>query len=116
VIYISDHGESLGENGLFLHGTPYKLAPEQQTKVPLMMWFSDSFKQNNRIDEKCLQQNAKTVAYSHDNLFHSLLGLMNVSTSLYQPNLVILDLMLPGMSSIDICQQARKFIKDLSWY
>lgn len=87
VIYISDHGESLGENGLFLHGAPYKLAPEEQTKVPLMMWFSDSFAQGNGINQKCLQQNAKTVAYSHDNLFHSLLGLMNVSTSLYNKEL-----------------------------
>ncbi|WP_337241336.1 sulfatase-like hydrolase/transferase, partial [Vibrio cholerae] len=45
LIYVSDHGESLGESGMFLHGMPYGLAPDFQKRVPLIMWMSPSFKQ-----------------------------------------------------------------------
>lgn len=37
--YLSDHGESTGENGIYLHGTVYALAPSQQTHIPMFMWF-----------------------------------------------------------------------------
>jgi len=88
VIYISDHGESLGENGIYLHGLPYFLAPQEQIQVPLIMWFSESYQEAFDIDTECLRKNS-TKAYSHDNLFHSLLGLFNVSTSAYEENLDI---------------------------
>lgn len=88
IIYISDHGESLGENGIYLHGLPYFLAPQEQTKVPLIMWFSESYQEVFDIDTECLRKKS-TKAYSHDNLFHSLLGLFNVSTSAYEKNLDI---------------------------
>ncbi|HDY7745073.1 TPA: phosphoethanolamine--lipid A transferase [Vibrio vulnificus] len=88
LIYVSDHGESLGENGLFLHGMPYSLAPEYQTKVPLMLWMSPSFAQTKQINADCLKQQAKqTDTYSHDYIFHSLLGVMDVSTSEYDATL-----------------------------
>ncbi|TQP96464.1 sulfatase-like hydrolase/transferase, partial [Vibrio cholerae] len=85
-IYISDHGESLGENGLFLHGMPYSLAPEYQTRVPLLIWMSSGFSQSKGIDVECLRSNSE-LPYAHQNLFHSLLGVMDVSTKAYQANL-----------------------------
>ena len=50
LIYLSDHGESLGENGLYLHGAPYYIAPDEQKIVPMVMWFSEPFKKNYTID------------------------------------------------------------------
>ncbi len=86
--YVSDHGESLGESGLYLHGLPYSFAPIEQKHVPQVTWLSPAFKQRARLDSACLnaQQNK---AWSHDNLFHSLLGLADVQTSTYQPALDI---------------------------
>jgi lipid A ethanolaminephosphotransferase len=83
VIYLSDHGESLGENGLFLHGMPYSLAPDYQTHVPMVVWMSEGFKQAKALDVDCLGQEAITNNYSHDNLFHSLLGIMDITTEAY---------------------------------
>ncbi|MDQ7883484.1 phosphoethanolamine transferase [Atlantibacter hermannii] len=87
MIYVSDHGESLGEGGIYLHGTPYFMAPDEQTRVPLLMWFSPEFTRHSRLDPGCLRHNADTESYSHDNLYHSLLGLFNVQTQVYQPEL-----------------------------
>jgi lipid A ethanolaminephosphotransferase len=84
--YISDHGESLGERGLYLHGTPYLLAPDQQTHVPAMLWLSPDYAKRTQIDLACLQSKAGNK-YSHDNLFHSTLELLNIKTSLYQNEL-----------------------------
>lgn len=90
LLYLSDHGESLGEQGLYLHGLPYTLAPEQQTRVPLMLWLSASMTRQARLDRQCLQQQARQGHYSHDNLFDSVLGLMGVSTGVYRPELDML--------------------------
>lgn len=84
MIYVSDHGESLGEKGLYLHGVPYAIAPREQTQVPMVMWFSPGFARGNRLDLSCLQRRAARPA-SHDYLFSSLLGLMRVETSVYDP-------------------------------
>ncbi len=89
LVYVSDHGESLGENKLYLHGMPYLIAPEAQKHVPMLMWFSADYASANGLDLACVK--AKTAAdYSHDNLFHTLLGLTLVQTELYQPGLDIL--------------------------
>jgi len=88
-LYVSDHGESLGEYGLYLHGAPYFIAPEEQTKVPMLMWFSDSFISENNINVYKLKYNAKNQEYSHDNFFHSILGLMGVQTNVYDKKLDI---------------------------
>lgn len=80
LFYLSDHGESLGENGLYLHGTPYVVAPKEQTHVPWFMWASDDYFSNKGIDKSCLQQSALDDAVSHDNLFHTLLGFYGVDT------------------------------------
>ncbi|MEX3071302.1 phosphoethanolamine transferase [Vibrio alginolyticus] len=90
LIYISDHGESLGENGMFLHGMPYSLAPEYQKRVPFMTWMSPGFKQVKQVNSDCLKQEAQVVGkYSQDNVFHSLLGLMDVQTNAYDSSLDI---------------------------
>ncbi|MFC0308893.1 phosphoethanolamine transferase [Gallibacterium trehalosifermentans] len=92
VYYLSDHGESLGENGVYLHGTPYAIAPAQQTHIPMIMWFSDRFKENENIDFDCLRKNAAQQSYSQDNLYSTLFGLMdmNPNTSVYQEKLDII--------------------------
>ncbi|WP_425477260.1 phosphoethanolamine transferase [Stenotrophomonas humi] len=82
MIYLSDHGESLGEKGLYLHGMPYAIAPEEQTRVPMLMWFSPGFASDRGLDLQCLRRRASQRA-DHDNLFPSVLGLMQVSTSVY---------------------------------
>ena len=85
LVYVSDHGESLGENNLYLHGLPYPIAPDVQKRVPMVMWLSDGFRAAAGIDTACLKQRAAQPA-SHDNLFHTLLGLLDVQTRLYAPD------------------------------
>ena len=86
LIYVSDHGESLGENNLYLHGLPFAIAPDVQTRVPMMMWLSAGHAQAPAVDTECLKQRAARPA-SHDHLFHTVLGLLDVSTRLYEPEL-----------------------------
>ena len=85
LLYVSDHGESLGESGLYLHGTPYKLAPDQQTHIPMQLWMSPGFIAAKNINAACLQHNAVNRTYSHDNLFASVLGLWDITTGAYLP-------------------------------
>lgn len=89
MLYISDHGESLGENGLYLHGLPNLFAPDEQRHVPMIMWFSDSFDRDEINYEKLKQKSAEK--FSHDNLFHTILGLMEVKTSVYNKSMDIIE-------------------------
>lgn len=84
LVYVSDHGESLGEKGLYLHGVPYAIAPAEQTSVPMVMWFSQRFANARGLDTACLAQRARQRT-DHDVLFSSLLGLMQVKTKAYDP-------------------------------
>ncbi len=77
--YLSDHGESTGEHGLYLHGAPYSMAPTQQTHVPMLMWFSDAWKQQNTQQVSCLKGQTEQ-ARSQDHLFPSLLSLLDIKT------------------------------------
>lgn len=86
LLYISDHGESLGESGLYLHGLPYAMAPKEQTKIPMLMWVSDNYARDAELDLDCLREQAKLPA-SHDNLFHTVLGLSGVATKAYDATL-----------------------------
>jgi len=86
MVYVSDHGESLGENNLYLHGLPYALAPDTQTHVPMLSWLSDAMRQRLALRPECLQTQA-AVALRHDNLFHAMLGLLDVQTALYRKDL-----------------------------
>ncbi|MDD9173494.1 phosphoethanolamine--lipid A transferase [Aliivibrio sp. S2TY2] len=88
--YISDHGESLGENGLYLHGSPYMMAPKEQTHVPWYIWMSDDYANQKSIDKKSVINKAKNGVYSHDNLFHTILGLYGIETKVKDPKLDII--------------------------
>ncbi|MCW1717905.1 phosphoethanolamine--lipid A transferase [Pseudoalteromonas sp. A3] len=81
LLYVSDHGESLGEKGLYLHGFPYALAPTEQTHIPMIFW---SNKLTDSEFNRCVEmQHSKT--FSHDNIFDTLLGLTHVNSNQYQP-------------------------------
>ena len=84
MVYVSDHGESLGENNIYLHGLPYVIAPDAQKHVPWITWASEAYQRNKRLSMSCLRGVADT-RLSHDNYFHSVLGLMKVKSSYYDP-------------------------------
>lgn len=86
MIYMSDHGESLGENGIYLHGAPYAIAPREQTQVPFIAWFSQPYQAEMGVDTACLARDTAKPK-SHDNLFHTVLGMMNVETGVYKQDL-----------------------------
>lgn len=95
LMYLSDHGESLGEKGLYLHGMPYRMAPREQTHVPMLAWLSKPMQQQRGWRMACLQDQADKP-WSHDNLFHSMLDLSQVSTGLAKPELNIFAACAPG--------------------
>lgn len=84
LIYLSDHGESLGEKGLYLHGLPHAIAPKEQTEVPFLMWFSPEYRAAYPLDAECL---VNQKDYRHAHLFHSLAGLFGVEMSEYDQEL-----------------------------
>jgi lipid A ethanolaminephosphotransferase len=86
MLYVSDHGESLGENGLYLHGMPYAIAPDVQKNVPFVMWLSPAFRRDFGIRQDCMRSHSSQPA-SHDSLFHSLLGVLDVQTKAYEAQL-----------------------------
>jgi lipid A ethanolaminephosphotransferase len=88
LVYVSDHGESLGERGLFLHGFPYAIAPGEQTRVPMVLWASSGFTRSVGLSEECFQalgERLASIQVTHDHLFHTLLGFFDVTTALYEP-------------------------------
>lgn len=87
LIYMSDHGESLGENGIYLHGIPYAIAPKEQKHIASLMWFGE--KQSKNYDINRLLSH-KDEYFSHDNLFHTILGIFGVKTQIYNKELDIL--------------------------
>lgn len=86
MLYLSDHGESLGEHGIYLHGLPYAFAPKEQTRVPMEFWASEKFLAEHHIHKTTLLAR-RNEPCSHDHLFHSMLGLFNVRTSIYRSDL-----------------------------
>ena len=87
MLYMADHGESLGELGLYLHGLPYALAPEAQTHVAAALWLGNDISHDARQKLETQAQQA----LSHDNYFHTVLGMLDVNTKVYQPELDILE-------------------------
>lgn len=83
LVYLSDHGESLGEDGVYLHGLPYHIAPEAQKHVPMLIWLSQDYQTRYAIDKACMQTRAARDAYSQDNLFSTMLALTGVQTREY---------------------------------
>jgi lipid A ethanolaminephosphotransferase len=86
LLYVSDHGESLGEYGLFLHGVPYSFAPEAQKHVPMVTWFSDGMNARRKLSRSCMEAGLD-APLTHDNLYHTVLGVMDVTTPTYKPAL-----------------------------
>ncbi|MFT4058616.1 MAG: phosphoethanolamine--lipid A transferase [Legionella sp.] len=82
LIYLSDHGESLGEHGLFLHGLPYFIAPDEQKKIPMIFWVSSGLSQQLKLQKRCLQEKQNNTI-SHDYLFSTVLSLFDVSNKAY---------------------------------
>ena len=83
LFYASDHGESLGENGMYLHGVPYAIAPAAQIEVPFIAWLSEGFRARQRVKPLMLRQFANSKVLSHDNISHTLLGFYNVDATSY---------------------------------
>ncbi|MCL2021678.1 MAG: phosphoethanolamine--lipid A transferase [Betaproteobacteria bacterium] len=87
IFYASDHGESLGENGAYLHGLPYAIAPQEQKHIPLILWLSNVAQK--RIDYACMKEKASNEPVLHDHIFHSIIGFLAIKTSLFDPSLDI---------------------------
>ena len=83
-LYMSDHGESLGELGIFLHGLPYAFAPEVQKHVPFIAWIGAGAGGAARPRHRLRRAARSTTPLSHDNLYHSVLGLLDVTTPTYR--------------------------------
>jgi lipid A ethanolaminephosphotransferase len=89
LIYVSDHGESLGEHGLYLHGAPYALAPEEQIRVPLLIWTSEGYRQRFSVDDGCIKTELHR-SLTHDNIYHTALGALGVRNAHYNQQLDLL--------------------------
>lgn len=85
MMYLSDHGESTGESGMYLHGAPYMMAPKEQTHIPMLFWFSGQWPQQAQL-RSCLNQQQKSEL-SQDNLFPTVLGLLDIQTQVLNPKL-----------------------------
>lgn len=86
LMYVSDHGESLGEANVYLHGLPYAFAPDTQKKVPWITWLSPEFERESRLSSECLRSRSGEQV-THDSYFHAVLGLAGVAAREYQPEL-----------------------------
>lgn len=84
LVYLSDHGESLGENGIYLHGLPYSIAPDTQKHVPMLLWLSDDYQKRYGVNYDCLKKASAQNEYSQDNLFSTMLGILGVETTEYR--------------------------------
>lgn len=88
LLYVSDHGESLGENGLFLHALPYAIAPQTQTRVPMIFWASPGFKQRLAVEPSCAREQSREPV-THDHIFHTLLDLLGIQSAVKRRELAI---------------------------
>lgn len=86
LLYVSDHGESLGEHNLYLHGMPRQFAPDEQTHVPMLAWFSDRALREQGLTAQCGAAVGEQPA-SHDNLFHTEMGLLGIRSEAYEPGM-----------------------------
>ena len=91
VLYVSDHGESLGENNIYLHGLPYAIAPKEQKSIPMLIWLSDEIKKDLDLNIEKIKENAELKEHSHDNLFHSILHLLSIETTVAKDERAALD-------------------------
>lgn len=85
LLYVSDHGESLGEKGLYLHGMPYAMAPREQTHVPMILWVPENGSLAATLKPGCLTS-LRDKPVSHDNLFHTAMGWVGARADVYKPD------------------------------
>lgn len=86
MLYVSDHGESLGEHGIYLHGMPYSIAPEEQKHVPVLAWFGESADINMSTIKV-----RTTMHSSHDAIFHTLLNAFEVQSKVLDKDKILYD-------------------------
>ena len=97
MIFISDHGESLGENKMFMHGLPMRLAPKVQYEIPFLVWTSDNFRAYKPVarSPKPAEGQLPSVIDQHY-IFHSVLNLLSIQSPAYNPSCDIFEA--PGQS------------------
>jgi len=88
LLYLSDHGESLGEYGLFLHGMPWRMAPDVQKHIPMVAWLDASLAQRLGLSLECLRASVDK-RFTHDHLYHTILGLLDVQSPTWEKELDI---------------------------
>ena len=80
MVYMSDHGESLGENNIYLHGLPYSIAPDAQKQVPLIIWSPSDNGIDAKSNDKSSLANMINRPVSHDFITPTLLSFFNITT------------------------------------
>ena len=88
MFYLSDHGELLGEYGVYLHGAPYALAPDAQRHVPTVMWFGEGIKHD--LVTASLEERSRR-RWSQDNVFSTVLGFFEIRTAAYNASMDVLE-------------------------
>ncbi|BFT31857.1 hypothetical protein D210916BOD24_30330 [Alteromonas sp. D210916BOD_24] len=87
MMYLSDHGESLGEYGLYLHGTPYTFAPDYQKNIPFLIWTSNAFLKHKNLQ---IERVSQAGNYSQFSIFHTILGAFDFESDVYDRQLDVL--------------------------
>jgi len=80
LMYVSDHGESLGEYGMYLHGIPYTVAPNVQRDIPFIVWMSAEFLRQKAVQKSRLESQS---AHSQRDIFHSVMGAFSMHSDAY---------------------------------
>ena len=87
MIFISDHGESLGENKLFMHGLPMRLAPKVQYEIPFLVWISEGFRDYKpTASGKDVADGELPAVLEQHYIFHSVLNLLSIQSPAYNPD------------------------------
>lgn len=73
LLFVSDHGESLGENGLYMHGVPMAFAPKEQYEIPFLVWTSSADRKIKNVQE-----------IDQHYVFHSVLKFLDVQSPVYK--------------------------------
>ena len=82
VFFAADHGESINEHER-LHGTPRKMAPPEQFRVPMMVWMSDKYLENQdhaRSFAYLQQQAAMKQPKRHVELYDTIMGCLGYTS------------------------------------
>ena len=88
MFYVSDHGESLGEKGVYLHGLPYFMAPDEQKNIAMVLWFGGDLSAKTNYS---MLKAKSSASFTHDNIFHTFLGLLDINTPEYKKDFDILN-------------------------